>query len=254
MMRKTPLMPSPLLTRLRDRFRPLLDWVYPRFCAVCDGEVITESGYLCHECLTGLPIVQFPFCDRCGVPVAGKVDHVYTCHDCASREPHYAQARSAARFEGAVRELIHQLKYQHAFWVLPDLVHLAEAAHRAHFAEEKVDLIAPVPLHPSRRRARGYNQSALLATALGRRLGLPARNRLLRRVRDTGTQTHLTAAARLLNVRGAFAVAQPRAAAGRTVLLVDDVMTTGATLEECARALRKAGAVRVLALTVARGV
>jgi ComF family protein len=221
---------------------------------VCDGAVRSETGYLCHECLAGLPIVHFPFCDRCGVPVAGKIDHVYTCHDCEERQPSYEQARSAARFEGAVRELVHQLKYNQAFWVVPDLVDLLEAAFRAHFAESGVALIVPVPLHRARHRDRGYNQSALLAGALSRRLRIPARHRLLRRVKDTGTQTHLTAAARLLNVRGAFHVASPRMAAGRSVLLVDDVMTTGATLDECARVLRKAGAARVLALSVARGV
>lgn len=234
--------------------RRLLDGVYPRFCAVCDAEVTTEAGYLCHECLAGLPLVTFPFCDRCGVPVAGKIDHAYTCHDCGERPPHYDQARSAARFEGAVRELTHQLKYNHAFWVLPDLADLAEAAYRAHFADAGVDLVAAVPLHARRRRQRGYNQSALLTRALARRAGLRVCNRLLRRERDTGTQTQLTAAARLLNVRGAFSVPHPRLAAGRTVLLVDDVMTTGATLDECARALRAAGAKRVLALSVARGV
>jgi ComF family protein len=243
-----------LTTTLQDVLRPALDAVYPRFCAVCDGAVSSETGYLCHECLTGLPIVHFPFCDRCGVPVAGKIDHIYTCHDCEERGPAYEQARSAARFEGAVRELVHQLKYNQAFWVVPDLTDLLEAAFRAHFAEAGVELIVPVPLHRARHRDRGYNQSALLAGALSRRLRVPASPRLLRRVKDTGTQTHLTAAARLLNVRGAFHVASPRMASGRSVLLVDDVMTTGATLDECARVLRKAGAARVLALSVARGV
>ena len=115
------------------------------------------------------------------------------------------------------------------------------------------DAVTSVPLYPKRERERGYNQAALLGEALARRVGIPFRRRLLGRRRATATQTHLTAAQRVHNVRGVFSVAWPGRVRGARIVLVDDVMTTGATVNECARALQEAGAASIMVLTVARG-
>ncbi len=234
-------------------FRLAADLVFPRRCACCGVDCASEPGHLCWDCRQAIAVVQPPFCDTCGMPVAGRVDHRFECHQCGERSPKFDRARSAARFDGPVREAVHAFKYNGAFWVERDLVDLLESGLRVQYAGEQVDLVVPVPLFRARFRERGYNQSELLARALARRVGLDCGSRVLRRVRDTGSQTKLTASGRLSNVLQAFDVRRPRAVAGRVVLVVDDVMTTGATLSDCARVLRRAGARRVLALTVARG-
>ncbi|MFO1491499.1 MAG: ComF family protein [Kiritimatiellia bacterium] len=244
---------SPVTLQLRTWLRAAADLVYPRRCACCGVDCSSEPGHLCWDCLHTVAVIQPPFCDCCGMPVAGRVDHRFVCHQCGERKPKFDRARAAARFDGPVREAVHAFKYNSAFWLEKDLVDLLESGLRVLHAGEAVDLVVPVPLFRARFRERGYNQSELLARGLARRAGLRCDARLLRRVRDTGSQTKLTASGRLSNVRQAFEVRRSRAVAGRVVLVVDDVMTTGATLSECARVLRGAGAKRVLALAVARG-
>ena len=183
----------------------------------------------------------------------GRIDHQYICYHCSYAEPHFTRARCAARFEGVLPRLIHAFKYDDALWLGGNLSELLHACWTTHFAERPCDAVVAVPLHPARRRSRGYNQAQVLAAGLARRLGIPLWGGVLHRVRATETQTHLTARQRLHNVTGAFESDRRRQLAGRRVLLVDDVMTTGATVGECARALKKGGATEVLVLTLARG-
>jgi ComF family protein len=162
-------------------------------------------------------------------------------------------ARAAAAFRGGLRSLLHAFKYRHATWLCMDLADLLQGCVAAYYETADIDLVVPVPLHPNKQRQRTYNQSALLADILARRLGLETFGDSLRRARATPSQTRLSAAARRANVRGAFEVVRPAWVRGRSVLLVDDVMTTGATLHEAAACLKKAGAWRVWAVAVARG-
>jgi ComF family protein len=157
------------------------------------------------------------------------------------------------RFREGVKDWLHRFKYSHATYLASDLGKLLTAVVRAHYERERPDAVAYVPLYPVKERARTYNQARLLAEVLSRELGVPLARGCLERVRDTGTQTHLTARQRSENVRDAFAVRHPEWVEGRHFLLVDDVMTTGATVNECARALKAAGSGRVLVATVARG-
>ena len=150
--------------------------------------------------------------------------------------------------------MVHAFKYDSALWLCADLTDLLEGCLTAHFHADEVDVVVPVPLHPVRQRERSYNQSALLAHELARRIDRRCDARALERVRATETQTHLNAAHRRMNMLGAFRVARPDWVRQRCVLLVDDVMTTGATLDECARVLKKAGARAVWAVTAGRGV
>lgn len=226
---------------------------FPRCCSGC-GRAVGEPGrHLCWDCRAEFRPIAAPLCQRCGNPMEGRAEHAYSCWHCTHHPPRFELARSALRFEGVAAGLIRDFKYHRAFWLQEELVDLLEACVRAHYGEAPGDVLCPVPLHGVRARSRGFNQAALLAAGLARRLRLPCATRVVRRVRFTRTQTHLTASERLSNVAGAFSVRRPAAVRGKRWLLVDDVMTTGATVDACAAALLDAGALSVRVVTLARG-
>jgi ComF family protein len=231
----------------------MFDLLYPRNCSLCGAASPEPMKYICWDCLSDTPKVEAPFCALCGDPVAGDIQHDYTCFACARETPAFDRARSAVRYEGAAGEALRALKYNQALWVADDLAAWLFACVQAEYPGTGFDLITSVPLFSSRRRARGFNQSALLGEALGRRLRIPFRERLLRRIRPSVSQTGLTAPQRAANVCGAFRVGWFARPAGLRILLVDDVMTTGATVNACAKALKQGGAASVHVVTVARG-
>ena len=231
----------------------LLDIIYPRRCLGCGVSSPDTFRYICWDCWSDAARVEAPFCDLCGDPVAGAVDHDFICYSCSAEKPAFDGARSAARYDGVVGEALRQLKYEKALWLAPDLAELLCNCIGAEYPDRAFDVLIPVPLHHVRRRERGYNQSAVLAHELGRRMGCPVRFRALKRIRPTATQTNLTAKERLSNVANAFQNRREKGLAGRRVLLIDDVMTTGATVNACANTLRKGGAESVHVITVARG-
>ncbi len=231
----------------------MLDLLYPRNCIHCGGPSPEPLRHLCWDCLSDTPKVEPPFCTVCGDPVAGTVQHDYTCFSCSRQTPAFDRARSVVRYEGAVGEALRDIKYKNALWMVRDLAGLLLAGVQAEYPEVPFTAVTAVPLHPARRRARGFNQSTMLGVALARRLRLPFREGLLRRIRPTVTQTGLTASQRTANVVGAFRSGLFARLAGKRILLVDDVMTTGATVNACAQALKKGGAASVHVVTVARG-
>ena len=231
----------------------LLDLLYPRRCVGCGVSSPETFRYVCWDCWSASARVEPPFCDCCGDPVSGAVDHDFICYSCSAEKPAFDRARSAARYDGVVGEALRQLKYEKALWLAPDMAELLHNCLEAEYPDRTFDLLVPVPLHHVRRRARGYNQSAVLAHELSRRMGRPSVPNLLRRIRPTTTQTNLTAKQRLSNVVGAFQYRKEKQLAGRQVLLVDDVMTTGATVNACAKALKAGGAASVHVITAARG-
>ena len=236
-----------------NHLRQSADAAFPRVCAGCGAADPEASPHLCWDCLRDLHLIQRPFCERCGDPIAGRADHAYVCALCAARADAFTSARSAARYEGACAQAVRALKYHGATWVAGDLAGWLESVVRAEWPDVKFDAIVPVPLHALRRRTREYNQAELLAHGLGRRLRLPVWPRALRRVRATPSQTRLTVKDRAANMKNAFEARSCKNVSGARLLLVDDVMTTGATLHDAARALREGGAEGVWAATVARG-
>ncbi len=230
-----------------------LDLLYPRRCLGCGVSSPETFQYICWDCWSATTRVEAPFCDLCGDPVAGAVDHGFICYSCSAEKPAFDGARSAARYDGAAGEALRQLKYEKALWLAPDMAELLHNCLEAEYPDRTFDLLVPVPLHRIRRRERGYNQSAVLAHELGRRLGCPVRPGMLKRIRPTATQTNLTAKERLSNVAGAFQYGKSGRLVDRQVLLVDDVMTTGATVNACAKSLKKGGAASVHVITAARG-
>ncbi len=239
-------------------FEGLLDLLYPSACAVCGGHV--EGRCVCDECLAAVPLRDMSACcSVCGKVMlefeqAQNTTSVLFCSRCRAKRPSFDVARSAAVYTGPVRSMIHLLKYHGGYRAAEDLSGLLHAAFLAYYANETVDAIVPLSLHPRKYRKRGYNQAERLARALAGKTGLPLDPSLLRRCRDTATQTMKSAEERRKNMAGAFDVAAsaiPRVY-GKCLLLVDDVMTTGATFEDASRALRSVGAARILCLSVAR--
>ena len=239
--------------RLGQLGETLADVFYPRCCAVCGADPGADGVHVCWDCRSGFEWLAAPICEWCGDPIEGRADAAFTCSWCIRHGPRFDRARSAVRFRGNVRELLHGFKYGNMTWLRAELVRLLHAAYEVHYADCRMDAVVSVPLYPRRERERSYNQAQLLADALSGMLGIPSSPRGLRRVRDTQTQTNLRANQRRQNVRGAFEVVTPDWVEGRRLLLVDDVMTTGATVDECSRVLKAAGAAGVYVLSVARG-
>lgn len=229
------------------------DLFFPRTCMGCGGPPDAGFHYLCWDCLEGTEWLQPPMCSRCGEPVAGRIDGAYACHLCDTVKRHFDLARSASRYDGVVADAIQQLKYAKSLWVVNDLSSFLHACVDSHYDAAPMDWVVPVPLHATRRRTRGFNQAEVLARGLGKLIHKPVLSGALRRIRPTISQTNLTARERPSNVRGAFAVGGSKPLQGSACLLVDDVMTTGATVSECARVLKASGVVRVDVVTVARG-
>jgi ComF family protein len=229
---------APLWTRLGQA---LLDLLFPPRCAGCRRPGV----WLCPSCLAGVERVSGPTCTRCGRPF----HRTELCPACRSGAFALKYVRAPFFFEGVVQEAVHGLKYRGRRVLAGPLGDLL--ADYLHSLSWPAAAIAPVPLHGERQRARGYNQSALLARELAGRTGWPLLEKGLVRWRNTRPQVGLDGAARQDNVRGAFrweGVQPPPA----QVLLLDDVYTTGATMEACAVALRQAGAVEVRGLALAR--
>jgi ComF family protein len=240
---------------LRPLGRLGLDALLPPQCLAC-GELVGEPGALCGPCWGGLNFIAAPLCRTCGRPFefdpSGAANDETVCGACIARPPLFSAARSALAYDDASRRLILGFKRADRTHAAPAFARWMARAGAGLLAE--ADIVAPVPLHWSRLLARRYNQSALLANALAKQSGKTALPDLLRRRRRTPSQGGLGRSARFRNVAGAFSVA-PRHKArltDRHVLLVDDVLTTGATVEACAKALLRAGAAQVSVLTLAR--
>jgi ComF family protein len=232
--------------------RGLLDLILPPRCLRC-GIAVEGPARVCAECWRSLTFLGPPQCRLCGYPLPHAVPAAPLCGECTRNEPVYDRARAALRYDDGARRLI--LAFKHA-----DRTDTAPAfgAWLARAGAELLidaDLIAPVPLHRFRLLKRGYNQAAILAHALAEEAGLPLIPDLLQRRRATASQQGLSGRARLANVTaGAFRVHpwQRQRLRDRRVVLIDDVLTTGATVGACARVLRRAGASRVDVLTLAR--
>ncbi len=226
----------------------------PATCAGCGLALESpETCPLCPDCLKSLPRSQPPWCKRCGRSLVYLGTGVEVCVDCRKRPPAFDQAISPCPYEGAIREFLVAFKYQGRFSLAPFLAELLAEAVRERLGSDPADGVVPVPLFPTRLRERTFNQAQILAQALASRLGLPCIGNLLTRQKPTPPQTQLRKEERLRNVQGAFELkADPRIHSLR-ILLVDDVFTTGATVNSCAKLLKEGGASRVIVVTVAHG-
>lgn len=241
--------------RFLPRFlEAFLDTAFPAHCAAC-GETVDDSGYpsVCRSCVPRIQLIESPKCLTCGFPFFGPAESRGHCMHCEHLQAAFGQGWSVALFRGPVRALVHALKYEEGFWALRDLRGLFERAPGLPEFLEGAALV-PVPLHPRKRRERGYNQSELIAEELCRSVSRVRCRDLLRRPVDTVSQTRFNRRERIRNLRNAFSLRRNRAIdPAQRYIIVDDVFTTGSTLNACAATLRRAGARRVDVLTVGHG-
>jgi ComF family protein len=251
---------APAPSAWRVGLTALIDLLLPPFCAVCEAPLAEgRRDPLCGACWASIQRVTPPLCAACGLDIGRdrarpplETAPVARCGPCRTRPPAFDYARSAARYDDVVREALHSFKFGGRRALASPLAALIAEAGVASLPVAAPDLIVPVPLFPGRERARGFNHADLLARCVGRAWNVPVHRGVLSRVVDTRAQTDLTGRERRRNVRDAFRVRRPETVAGRHVIVVDDILTTGSTVSACAHALRRAGAAAVGVLTVAR--
>ena len=235
---------------VRAMLRAMLDLALPRLCAICREPV--EGQGLCPKCWSKLTFITRPYCERLGVPFVYDPGPGILSMEAIADPPAYNRARAAVRFDEISRTLVHALKYGDRLDLAPMMGRWLGQAGGELLAE--ADALVPVPLHWRRRWARRFNQSAVLAAAVSATSGVPIAAQALKRIKATAQQVRLSRSERTANVQGAFRVPNEGKAAvvGGRLVLVDDVLTSGATVEACARALLRAGAANVDVLVFAR--
>jgi ComF family protein len=238
--------------KLEATARSLLSLIYPPCCEGC-GAGVEHPSYLCEKCAAGAVRIEAPFCEVCSEPFRGAISGPFTCANCAGRQFHFTCAVAPYRSEGVVRDFIHRFKYFREFQLRhPLAAWAAEALDDGRIRQQRADALVPVPLFVARQRNREFNQAAVLARLVGKRGGIPVSDCLLR-TRNTTSQVTYDRKMRMENLRNAFRMRHSMDVRGRHLILVDDVLTTGSTLDECASVLLKGGAASVRAITVARG-
>jgi ComF family protein len=235
-------------------FRWVVNLVFPPVCPVCKTRLDKKEQDLiiCTNCRTAIRPVCPPVCPRCSLPVPAGDGEGYFCGSCLQERRYFEIHRTGGLYEGALKEAIHRFKYEGVFPLVRFFGDLLQPTLGALSQDYPVAVMIPVPLHIRRLRERGFNQALLLAKELSSRTGIPYAERALKKVKDTPVQIGLKRKERNKNLKGAFQVKAQELIQGKAVMLVDDVYTTGATVNECSRALLKAGAERVAVLTVAR--
>lgn len=232
----------------------LLDFVFPPHCVLCNSFISSDEAkddsyprnLVCRTCWDSLNILPHPFCPLCRSLLDEKLRKCPKCPESLA----LSLNRSLGVFDPYYQTLIHHFKYNRKFSIGKNLGRRLGGILKKEEFSKGFDYIIPVPLHPSRKRERGYNQSRILAEEISETVSVPLMEKVLIRKKKTEDQTHLSPEERERNVRGAFVVRTNSALQGKKIILVDDVMTTGATLKECARVIKEAGAREVVGVTL----
>lgn len=232
--------------------RGLVQLVYPAMCFVCARALNTEHAGFCEDCRSALLYDPDFTCPRCALRVGPFASVVEGCPACRGHAFFFERVIRLGVYEGLLREVVLRMKEQSGEILAEAMGRLWAARARSQLQEIRVDVVIPVPLHWRRRWKRGYNQSSALAVSLAKEMGWPCQPSWLRRTRNTPRQTAQTPADRRANVQRAFRTRSGLSLKGKTVLLIDDVLTTGNTASEAARALKKSGAEQVVVGVLAR--
>lgn len=233
----------------------LLDFFFPSVCRICNGP-LNGAKWVCCECMERIITTSPPYCDLCGFPLPPSFSNTTRplCKDCRKRTPHFYKARSVAIYDGVMRECIHLLKYEKKMALSRPLGKMMADLIKGYISKEEFDLIVPVPLHHKKKKERGFNQAELLSNEVGKTVGVPVNAKDLIKHRSTPSQTDLSKKQRITNVKNSFRIRQKDPFFYKRILLIDDVFTTGATINECSKVLLLADAKSVFALTLARNV
>lgn len=221
--------------------------LYPQTCCFC-GKICGK--YVCPECEKEIEYIEGPICERCGKPIAYGKEKL--CFDCSKRPMFYEQGRSLWLHKGKVKRGIYQFKYHNR---RSNGLYYANELYRRYGEQIRrwsIDVIIPVPLHPKRRRKRGYNQAEIVAKHLGKQMSIPVDSKCVIRTKQTAAQKDLTNSERESNIKGAFEVVQIKENV-KNILIIDDIYTTGSTINEISKILRKKGDFKVFFLTISIG-
>ena len=236
--------------------RETLLLVYPPMCAGCSRAFYSDkSEPFCRDCFIALDLISEPYCPLCGIPFSSEKTTNHLCGDCLGSVHRFDRARATGFYQGLIREVIHRFKYGGQTFLVNPLARMLIGPGNELTRMHRIDKIVPVPLHCKRLRQRGFNQASLLARRLGSLLKIPVDYSSLKRTRWTDPQIGLSRNQRAANVKGAFSLKAREKIKGKGILLLDDVLTTGETVNQCVRVLKKDGGAReVVVLTVARTV
>lgn len=228
-----------------------VDCIYPPRCSLCGRYGGDEEG-ICPDCLSQIHYIGKPLCIRCGKPFPHEFATDHFCGECLTGKRYFSKARAVGLYNGLFRKTLHRFKYQWNHCLATPLGTLMAKRMEYFFSDAAYQCMVPVPLHPRRLRKRGFNQALVLARVLSRTCHIPLDRNNLVRTRWTQSQVGLSERERKDNVRGAFAVSQSARIARKVILLLDDIYTSGSTVDECSKVLIKAGARKVDVLTLAR--
>lgn len=225
-------------------------------CPICQNTFAgkVEDLIICPDCQKAIRSVHPPYCPRCGLPYPTGEGGGHLCGPCLKERRYFEVHRTGALYEGALKEAIHRFKYGGVFPLVRVFGDLLQPPLQTLIEDYPADVMVPVPLHIRRLRERGFNQALLLVRELSKRMGIPYEERALAKIKDTPVQISLKKRERRRNLKGAFQVRDQEAIERKSIVLVDDVYTTGATVNECSRTLLKGGAGKVAVLTVARAI
>jgi ComF family protein len=239
----------------RGTLAAFLEGLFPRACIFCEASRDGGGEFLCELCEQEIAFIDPPFCDGCGVPADISYEYPsenFECALCRKNSYFFDRARSLGSYDAALKQLIRHFKFRSQPGVMQDISPLMVDYFNRRDDSWAGFYVSPVPLHFRRMKTRTFDQSFLLAREVARILGLPFANGLLRRVKDTESQSQKNRSERADNIKGAFQVDRPDRVAGLDILLVDDVLTTGATTSEAAKVLKRCGARRIDVFTLAR--
>ncbi len=234
--------------------KTLFQFFFPPQCYCCETFLPEGLRGLCSDCLSGIRWIEPPLCTKCGIPFLSPGEKSHLCGSCLDQNRFFTMSRALGYYEGPFREAIHRWKYEGKVYLSPLFGEWMARDFFQHWTIDLFDLVIPVPLHPQRLRERGFNQALLLAKELSRRTGIPYRMQVLEKTKPTVPQVSLNGREREKGVKGAFHLMDEGEVKEKGILVVDDVYTTGATVNECARVLLAGGAKRVDVFTLVHAV